>query len=160
SGRTFSVCPGTSSWQSIAGRTHNMIANVRSAARHGKAGGASGYLITDWGDRGHLQPLCVSYPGILAGAAHAWNARRGPVTDGARAAGLARPASRGDAGVLGGVMTRLGDVYRTTGATSTNGSALFFLLAFADEPLPHARMRGLRATELHSTRERIQELKS
>jgi hypothetical protein len=34
---------------------------------------AVGYLITDWGDLGHFQPLPVSYPGLHLGAALAWN---------------------------------------------------------------------------------------
>jgi hypothetical protein len=160
SGHSFSVCPGTSSWQSIAGRTHNALANLRSAAVHGKAAGAVGYLITDWGDRGHLQPLSASYAGIVAGAACAWNAESGASADFDLASALDRHAFRDEARVLGGIVTRLGDVYRTTGAASTNGSALFFLLAFADEPLPHARMPGLSATALHATRESIRSLRA
>jgi hypothetical protein len=160
SGHTFSVCPGTSSWQSIAGRTQNALANLRSAAQSGKAAGATGYLITDWGDRGHLQPLSVSYAGILAGAACAWNAESASPADFDLAAELDRHAFRDDAGVLGQVATRLGDVYRTTGASSTNGSALFFLLAFADEALPHARMPGLRASDLETTSATIRELRA
>ncbi len=160
SGHTFSVCPGTSSWQSIAGRTQNALANLRSAALSGKAAGASGYLITDWGDRGHLQPLSVSYAGILAGAACAWNAESVSSRSFDLGAELDRHAFRDDARVLGKVATQLGDVYRTTGASSTNGSALFFLLAFADEALPHARMPGLRASDLDSTSETIRELRA
>ncbi len=43
--------------------------------RPGKKFGAIGYLITDWGDGGHPQPLAVSWPMFVAGAALAWNAR-------------------------------------------------------------------------------------
>ncbi|MBV8780024.1 MAG: family 20 glycosylhydrolase, partial [Phycisphaerae bacterium] len=53
-GVPFYVCPGTSSWCSIAGRTDVMRANARSAAIEGKRHGAIGYLMTDWGDYGHL----------------------------------------------------------------------------------------------------------
>jgi hexosaminidase len=69
SGVPFYVCPGTSSWLSIAGRTDNMLANQLSAAAHGLAHGAIGYLNTDWGDHGHLQYLPISYAGFAAGAA-------------------------------------------------------------------------------------------
>lgn len=155
SGHTFSVCPGTSSWQSIAGRTQNALANLRSAALSGKAAGASGYLITDWGDRGHLQPLYASYAGIAAGAACAWNARGASSEDFDLALLLDLHAFRDSARMLGRVATTLGDAYLTTGAASTNGSALFFLLAFADESLPHARMPGLCATDLQLTLETI-----
>ncbi|MFD1772721.1 beta-N-acetylhexosaminidase [Paenibacillus rhizophilus] len=73
-GIPFYVCPGTSSWNSITGRTENMLANLRSAAVHGKNNGAIGYLITDWGDNGHWQHLPVSYAGFVYGAALAWSA--------------------------------------------------------------------------------------
>ncbi len=160
SGHTFSVCPGTSSWQSIAGRTHNALANLRAAALHGKAAGAIGYLVTDWGDRGHLQPLSVSYAGFLTGAAAAWNAESASSSEFDLARSLDRHAFRDAAGVLGGIAAELGDVYRTTGATSTNGSPLFFVLAFADEALPHPRMCGLSASGLRDTEERIRELRA
>ncbi len=70
----FYVCPGTSTWQTLIGRHDNALANLRAAARAGKKFGARGYLITDWGDGGHPQPLAVSWPMFLAGAALAWNA--------------------------------------------------------------------------------------
>ena len=41
----------------------------------GRKHGAIGYLITDWGDGGHPQPLAVSWPMFLAGASLAWNAK-------------------------------------------------------------------------------------
>ena len=71
----FYVCPGTSTWQTLIGRHDNALANLRSAAAAGKKYGAIGYLITDWGDGGHPQPLAVSWPMLLAGAALAWNAK-------------------------------------------------------------------------------------
>jgi len=71
----FYVCPGTSTWQTLIGRHDNALANLRAAAKAGKKFGAIGYLITDWGDGGHPQPLAVSWPMFLAGAALAWNAK-------------------------------------------------------------------------------------
>jgi hypothetical protein len=68
----FFVCPGTSAWNSIAGRLDNALANLRSAAVNGRAAGAAGYLVTDWGDNGHWQTLPVSYLPLTAGAAWAW----------------------------------------------------------------------------------------
>ena len=70
----FYVCPGTSTWQTLIGRHDNALANLRAAAKAGKRFGAIGYLITDWGDGGHPQPLAVSWPMFLAGASLAWNA--------------------------------------------------------------------------------------
>jgi hypothetical protein len=72
----FCVCPGTSAWQTLIGRHDNSLANLRAAAKAGKKFGAAGYLITDWGDGGHPQPLAVSWPMFLAGASLAWNAKR------------------------------------------------------------------------------------
>jgi len=71
---SFYVCPGTSTWQTLIGRHDNALANLRAAAKAGRRHGAIGYLITDWGDGGHPQPLAVSYLPFLAGASLAWNA--------------------------------------------------------------------------------------
>jgi hypothetical protein len=75
SGVPFYVAPGTSSWNSLAGRTENAIENISSAAKTGIQHGAIGLLNTDWGDNGHWQPLSVSYLGYMAGAMASWNAQ-------------------------------------------------------------------------------------
>lgn len=72
-GVAFYVCPGTSAWQTLIGRHDNALANLRAAARAGKKFGAVGFLICDWGDGGHPQPLAVSWPMLATGAALAWN---------------------------------------------------------------------------------------
>jgi hypothetical protein len=71
----FYVCPGTSTWQTLIGRHDNALANMRAAAKAGYKHGAMGYLITDWGDGGHPQPLAVSYLPYLAGASLSWCAK-------------------------------------------------------------------------------------
>src|SRR6185295_8553984 len=43
----------------------------------------------------------------------------------------------------GALLLELGDAYRSTRATSTNGSPLFFLIAFFDQAFPHARVKNL-----------------
>jgi hypothetical protein len=121
------VCPGTSSWNSFAGRTHNAIENIAKAAREGKAAGATGFLITDWGDHGHLQPLSVSYLGFVLGAALGWH-----VTDAERPFELDVPrlldvhAFSDAAAVLGRVAYDLGDAYRQSGSLRANASVLFW----------------------------------
>jgi len=123
------VCPGTSSWNSFAGRTHNAIENIAKAAREGKAGGATGLLVTDWGDNGHLQPIAVSYLGFVVGAACAWN-----VADAERPFELDLPllldvhAFSDAASVLGRIAYDLGDAYRQAGSLRTNASVLFWSL--------------------------------
>lgn len=62
------VCPGTSAWNSLFGRTTNMRENQLGAA----AAGGAAMLTTDWGDGGHLQYLPASYAGFAHSAAVAW----------------------------------------------------------------------------------------
>ncbi|HZF01679.1 MAG TPA: family 20 glycosylhydrolase [Methylomirabilota bacterium] len=71
----FYVCPGTSTWQTLIGKHDNALANLRAAAKAGKKFRAIGYLVTDWGDGGHPQPLATSWPMFLAGASLAWNSK-------------------------------------------------------------------------------------
>jgi hexosaminidase len=71
-GLDFYVCPGTSTWRSLIGRNEDAFLNLKNAAINGKENGAKGYLNTDWGDHGHWQPLSVSYPTMMLGAAYAW----------------------------------------------------------------------------------------
>ena len=73
SGLEYYVCPGTSSWNSLTGRSTNLWKNLSEAARAGVGNQAKGFLITDWGDGGHHQYLPISYPGFALGAALAWN---------------------------------------------------------------------------------------
>ena len=92
-GRTFWVCPGTSSWNTLFPRIENSNGNIRNLARAGARRGAEGLLNTDWGDHGHYQPLGQSWYGYAFGAAQAWSggktedeafdARLGPVWFGA-----------------------------------------------------------------------------
>ena len=72
----FYVCPGTSSWTTLVGRTNNSIGNITAAARIGLKQGAIGLLNTDWGDYGHWQPLSVSYLPFMVGAMASWNATK------------------------------------------------------------------------------------
>ena len=72
----FYVSPGTSTWMTLIGRHDNAFANLRHAALSGRKHGALGYLITDWGDGGHLQPLAVSYLPYLFGASVSWCAAK------------------------------------------------------------------------------------
>jgi hexosaminidase len=68
----FYVSPGTSTWMTLIGKHDNALKNLQCAATAGRRHGAIGYLITDWGDGGHPQPLAVSWLPFAAGAAMAW----------------------------------------------------------------------------------------
>ena len=122
----FWVCPGTSSWNSLLGRWMNARANLRDAAQAGCSSGAEGYLITDWGDNGHLQPPSVSFPAVVYGAGLAWAGEANqdlPVAD-----VLDRFVFRDESGRLGACLLEVADVYGRTGRAGFNGSPLFAAL--------------------------------
>jgi len=133
-GIPFYVCPGTSSWCSIAGRTDNALANLRNAASNGLRHGAIGYLNTDWGDRGHWQPLPVSFLGLAAGAAYSWACEANRGLEVAQA--VSRHAFEDASGALGRVAYDLGNIYRAVDVEPHNSSALFWILQ-----LPLAQFR-------------------
>ncbi|MDJ0840274.1 MAG: family 20 glycosylhydrolase [Acidobacteriota bacterium] len=160
SGLAFYVCPGTSSWQSITGRGRNMVDNLARAATAGRNHGAAGYLITDWGDWGYLQPPPVAYAGFAVGAGYAWR------TDAAdRADDLDVPALldlyvfNDRARALGQTVWDLSNLYRLEREHPTNGSCLFYLLRFADKTMNHERLRGLDRETLTAMREELSRLK-
>jgi hypothetical protein len=126
-GLPFYVCPGTSSWNSIGGRTDNALGNLRNAAENGLKNGAIGYLITDWGDRGHWQTLPISYLGFVAGAAYAWAFDTNRDVDVAHAVSL--HAFRDATGAMGRVAYDLGNVYHMLPEIH-NSSPLFWALQF------------------------------
>lgn len=119
----FWVCPGTSSWNSLVGRWRNARANLLDAAATGRDGGARGFLITDWGDNGHLQPPCVSFPAIVYGAALAWSGEQNRALPVAEV--LDRFVFRDASGTLGKCLLEVGDAYAGTGLAGFNGSPLF-----------------------------------
>lgn len=155
SGLPFYVCPGTSSWQSIGGRLDNMLANVRSAARWGVERGARGLLITDWGDRGHLQAPSVSWPGFMVAADLAWAPSNG---DRWQAIGddllLARCLDehvfRSGGFAAGVTSVALAQAYRVCGAPVRNASALSVLLTKFDAASPAPELAALRVEGLRS----------
>ena len=122
-GLDFYVCPGTSAWNSLAGRVENMRENMIAAEKAGHLYGAKGFMVTDWGDGGHWQPLAASLPGIIYGGSLA--------SQGAPAAKMdLEDALNAVMGVpLGGTLLRLGTLYLRGGALRANASELFRILA-------------------------------
>ncbi len=161
SGRQFWVCPGTSSWNSFGGRLRNAIGNLALAATAGRDAGAQGYLITDWGDHGHLQPPPIAELPLSIGAGFAWS------VDAAReaASGPERNeeawldhASRfvydGDE-TLARTVVDLGAIDLDCGGPAMNGTTLFYLLRFIDDDLSHRRFRRLSIARLQRTYARL-----
>lgn len=150
SGIAFYVAPGTSSWNSLLGRTDNAMANLRNAAVNGLANGAVGYLITDWGDGGHWQFLPVSYGPFLYGAALSWHVEGNEDMDVARA--LDAHVFLDDAGVMGKLAYDLGNAYRETGILVSNNTAFYGLLQrSAEQPLADTWLRDLTVEALEKT---------
>jgi hypothetical protein len=103
-GREAWVCPGTSSWRSITGRTSERRANIRAAARAGATHDASGFLLCDWGDTGHHQQSPLTLHALAEGAALAWNPGAEP-----DARGVSRHALGDDSDELAPWLDELGD---------------------------------------------------
>lgn len=122
SGIDFWVAPGTSTWNSLIGRLDNATANLLDAAVVAAASGATGYLVTDWGDGGHHHPLTISYPPIVYGGAVAWCADTNRDLDIASTIDSHIVDDR--AGVFGRVLTDIGGIAERTGKVERNASPL------------------------------------
>jgi hypothetical protein len=72
-GRRAWVCPGTSSWRSITGRTTESVANITNAAACADSAPIDGFLLCDWGDTGHWQQWPITHLAMARGAAASWN---------------------------------------------------------------------------------------
>jgi hypothetical protein len=135
-GVPYYVCPGTSTWNAVAGRAENAIANIRSAASSALRHGAVGLLVTDWGDNGHWQALPASYAGLAQAAASAW---AGPAAEGLHlAAALDAHVFRDAAGVTAGAALDLANAYLDTGVSLKNATVLARLLLFPRRPMSHS----------------------
>lgn len=128
SGVPFYVVPGTSTWLSIIGRTANAMENLRSAAENGRRYEAEGYLITDWGDRGHWQFLPISYPGFAYGAGLSWcyDANAGMDVPSV----LSKHVFEDDADVVGHAVYDLGNAYLKTGEILSNRNIFDSLMRY------------------------------
>ncbi|MCY3635586.1 MAG: glycoside hydrolase [bacterium] len=153
-GRPFWVAPGTGSWNTFIGRNLNAAANIADAAAVGAAKGSPGFLLTDWGDNGHFQPLPVSLPSMVRGGAAA---RGEPIDDDAEVAERIDELLSCDPGV-GALLDRLGRIGESLGMVALNSSPLFSSLFTTGmpgigEPDAEAVARGLEV--LAEARERF-----
>jgi hypothetical protein len=145
-GRAFWICPGTSSWMTIVGRTTNMIGDCANAAAALLAHNGAGFLNTDWGDQGHLQYLPVSEPGFAYGAAVSWCLDANRDLD--LAAALDAHAFHDDADVIGGTLVALGDLYRAITPQIPNISGLTLHLYYPQLTLGRGPTKGITSAEL------------
>lgn len=121
-GLDFYVCPGTSAWRSLGGRIENMRENLAAAEKAGRVYGAKGYMLTDWGDEGHWQPLAASLPGIILAGNFAVSGPKAAKMD------LERELDSVMDAPLGGLLLKLGTLYLRGGALRANCSELFNIL--------------------------------
>jgi hypothetical protein len=121
-GVPFWVAPGTSAWDSLVGRVDNALGNLADAAEVGAAHGVEGFLITDWGDNGHLQPPSVSFGPLVYGGAVAWCRDANEGLD--LASLLDRWVFDDTSGRLGAAVVALGRQWNRTGIAQANGSPL------------------------------------
>jgi hypothetical protein len=145
-GCTFYVCPGTSSWRSLVGRNQNAFDNLKNAARNGLKHGAMGFLNTDWGDYGHWQPLSVSYPTYLYGAAISWGFQGNENIDVGKL--VSRYVLNDSTGRSGKALLDLGNAYLKTGDSIDFDRPLFHgLLSNPGEEISGGTTKkGLQAT--------------
>lgn len=140
SGIPFYVCPGTSSWTTLVGRTQNCIANIQAAVEAGLEHGAIGVLNTDWGDLGHWQPLPVSYLGFAYGAAASWCYETNKTID--LPAVLDLFIFKDKKQVMGQLAYDLGNAYLKPELTIFNGSLMFWMY--------HNDLKSMQATPRYS----------
>ncbi len=72
--RKFYVCPGINAWNRWLPDYTRAAGNILAFAQRGLIDGASGLLLTDWGDFGHINTLGPSMGPLALGASAAWNA--------------------------------------------------------------------------------------
>ncbi len=126
-----------------------MLENLRSAAENGLRHGACGFLITDWGDGGHWQPLGVSLGAFAYGACLSWCYAAHFGVD------LAAVADAQLTEGFGPVLLALGDVYRLCGAQRGNGTELFQILS---KPASRPMLPGVTEATLRGALARVEEL--
>ena len=74
SGIDFWAAGGVSTWNSLFPRVYNSYTNLINYSRESRLKGAKGFLVTDWGDYGHFQPLGLSLYGYMIGAQQSYHA--------------------------------------------------------------------------------------
>lgn len=139
------VCPGTSSWDSLLGRTTNMVDNIGEAVDAALVdGGVSGFLVTDWGDWGHLQYLPVSLSGFAWAAAQSWCRAANRDLDLAAALDTHAPL---DPPLTGAALLALGDAHLSWAPRVPNVAACFLHLWLPQLPVSWGTTQQLEAVD-------------
>jgi len=67
------LCPGTASWNSIAGCPEASICNIYRAVQAITEQGSLGVIVAHWSGSYHLTPHPFSWPGFVVGSGLSWN---------------------------------------------------------------------------------------
>ncbi len=145
----FYVCPGTSSWRSIVGRSDNAIANQLNAAQNGLDNGAIGYLNTDWGDYGHWHYSFINYYSFIYGAALSWNIKANKDID--YNSLLNRYLYKEKSNKLAQLISELGLSNLQITAENNFNMAFYQMLRYCQDPIPSKRYKGLTIEKLQNT---------
>ncbi|ANY71338.1 hypothetical protein BBD41_01355 [Paenibacillus ihbetae] len=127
-GISYYVCPGTSSWSSLSGRTDNMLNNIADAAIQGRKHGAGGLIVTDWGDNGHWQVPAISYPGYAYAAGLSWYTEGNLQRENELESYLSEYVFKDASGEIGHFLMELGRYYHLENSSLDNGTYLSALL--------------------------------
>lgn len=162
---SFMSAPGTSSWNSITGRTGDSLENIRNACFYTKLYKGLGFLLTDWGDNGHFQPLSVSYLPLVYGASMSWSSSAGAVR--ASIEYLNTVIFEDKQKMMGEVMADLGRLgryqleYRHNATQildviwASNGTVDQFIEALKDHPFAQAKRGALILEDLALIKRRL-----
>ncbi len=146
-GVPFYVCPGTSSWTSLSGRTQNCITNIRTAVESGLENGAIGVLTTDWGDNGHWQQYPVRYLGLAYGASLSWSYEANLNID--LPTVLDVHVFEDAARVMGKLVYDLGNTYLKPGFEIFNGNVLYWAYRYSAEAIQKLREGTMWTKAIH-----------
>lgn len=136
-GVPFWVAPGTGTWLSFVGRLGNAIGNMTDAAETGIAHGSGGFLLTCWGDEGHVDPPTISYAPIVFGGGVSWALEANRDAEHRLAEILDRHVFDDAAGALGRILVDVGRVADNLDAKIGNASPLFRIIQRAGAMEPH-----------------------
>ncbi len=128
----FWAAPGTGTWNSLIGRWPHAKANLLDAVDVALPAGATGVIVTDWGDTGHMQPLSVSLLPIIFGGAITWCAESNRDLP---AASVCNQVLGDDTELIGPALQALGGISDRLSRKGLNGSGLFFDL-LCEPPFP------------------------
>lgn len=156
--REFYLLAGTSSWNSIGGRWQNAHENIRRAADVGLAHGASGFIVTDWGDNGHMQQLPISLPGWTYAAAVSWGVTENRELE--VESPLALHLLGGETGNdLAGAILALGDVYLNEPIHLPNATVIAATLLRGLTPYYESMLPKCGGSSFEPTREAIERVR-